>query len=374
MILHKGGMEHSINTMKVTDWEMITAQLPSAWRAMADTHRLFPKKFPEHMGTKIKDVEVPLRLILHHAGLGTSLKVTTAAAAAAGLVDISHVALHKWMIKIGPYLADLCAHMTNDNAVFESEQWAGYEIVAVDASALTCPGAKGTTARVHYAMRLTDLHPVEIQVTDYTGGETYKRFEAIYDQLWIGDRGYANPPGIAFIKDSGAEVLVRHNYGSLPLYDFQGRLFDVRKKLSKLKRAGVVREWNVWVCPRGQESIQGRLCAVRLPKEKASEAQDRVRREHGKSVTKEALEAAKYVVVFTTVPASRLDTVEIMELYRLRWQVELFIKRDKSIGDLDELPNFKPETIYSWICAKTLLLLIARKIASSRVSFPPCAE
>ena len=41
---------------------------------------------------------------------------------------------------------------------------------------------------------------------------------------------------------------------------------------------------------------------------------------------------------------------------------------------LNELPNFKPETIYSWICAKTLLLLIARKIASSRVSIPPCAK
>jgi hypothetical protein len=58
----------------------------------------------------------------------------------------------------------------------------------------------------------------------------------------------------------------------------------------------------------------------------------------------------------------------------VRWQVELFIKRDKSIGGLDELPNFKPETIYSWICAKTLLLLISRRIISSKVSIPPSAE
>ena len=113
---------------------------------------------------------------------------------------------------------------------------------------------------------------------------------------------------------------------------------------------------------------------MRLPKDKAKEAQKRVRREHGKSITKEMLEAANYVVVFTTAPSSRLDTVKVLELYRLRWQVELFIKRDKSIGDLDGVPNFKPETIYSWICAKTLLLLIARKIASSRVAIPPCAE
>jgi len=353
---------------------MIVAQLPPVWREMSDTHRLFPKKFPAHMGTKITDVEEALRLILHHAGTSASLKVTTAAAAAAGMVDISHVGLHKWMVKIGPYLADLCGHMAYDNAIFTSERWAGYEVMAVDASALSCPGAKGTTARVHYAMRLADLHPVEIQVTDYKGGETYRRFEAVSDQLWVGDRGYSNPPGIAFIKDSEAEVLVRYNFGSLPLYNGEGKVFDVRKKLARLKIPGTAREWTVWVCPRDHESIRGRLCAVRLPEDKAEEARERVRREHGKSVTQKMLEAAKYVVVFTTVPSSRLDTMQILELYRLRWQVELFIKRDKSIGNLDELPNFKPETIYSWICAKTLLFLITRKIASSRVSIPPCAE
>ena len=134
-----------------------------------------------------------------------------------------------------------------------------------------------------------------------------------------------------------------------------------------------MREWQVWVHPQNHEPIGGRLCAVLLPKDKAKEAQKRVRREHGQSTTSAMLEAAKYVVVFTTVPASRLDTAKILELYRLRWQVELFIKRDKSIGGLDELPNFKPETIYSWICAKTLLLLISRKIVSTKVSIPPSA-
>jgi len=367
-------MEQSISTIDKTDWDMIVAQLPPVWKEMAKTHRLFPKRFPDHMGTKFKDVENPLRLVLHHAGTGAALKVTTAAAAAAGIVDISHVGLHKWMIKIGPYIADLCSHMAHENAVFSSERWAGYDVTAMDASVLTCPGAEGTTARVHYAIRLSDLHPVEIQVTDYKGGETYRRFEAVPEQLCIGDRIYANPPGIAFIKDNGAEALVRYNYGSLPVYNGTGQRIDVRKKLGSLKRSGIVREWKVWVHPRNHERICGRLCAVRLPKDKAKEAQKRVRREHGKSITKEMLEAANYVVVFTTAPSSRLDTVKVLELYRLRWQVELFIKRDKSIGDLDGVPNFKPETIYSWICAKTLLLLIARKIASSRVAIPPCAE
>jgi hypothetical protein len=227
---------------------------------------------------------------------------------------------------------------------------------------------------VHYAVRLADLHPVEIQVTDYTGGETYRRFEAVSEQLWIGDRGYANPPGVAFIDDSGAAVPVRHNCGSLPLYNGAGKSFDVRAKPAGMKRPGAIREWKVWVHPKNHERIGGRLCAVLLPGDKAKEAQERIRREHGRKTSSAMLEAAKYVVVFTTVPASRLDTARVLELYRVRWQVELFIKRDKSIGGLDELPNFKPETIYSWICAKTLLLLISRRIAGAGVSIFPSAQ
>jgi hypothetical protein len=53
----------------------------------------------------------------------------------------------------------------------------------------------------------------------------------------------------------------------------------------------------------------------------------------------------------------------VLELYRARWQVELEFKRHKSIGDLDQLLNFLPETIYSWIIAKLILLQIVRMIA-----------
>jgi hypothetical protein len=48
--------------------------------------------------------------------------------------------------------------------------------------------------------------------------------------------------------------------------------------------------------------------------------------------------------------------------------VELDFKRAKSIRELDRLPNFLPETIYSWLCAKLLLQSIAIRIASPSVA------
>lgn len=357
------------------DWPMIEAQLPPDWRAMAQQHGVAPRNVPSQLGAKVTDVSVPLRMVLYHVASNTSLKTTTAMAAASGLIDVSAVALHKWMCKFGPFLSALLVALTNAAREFAAECWAGYEILIVDGSSVSRPGSKGTTARVHYAIRLADLQPVQIDVTSDKGGETFKRFAkmARAGQLWVGDRGYANPPGIAALTSTGADVLVRYARGSLPLYDVSGDRLDVPKKLAKLKKPGVPREWEAWVHPHGGERIRGRLCAVRLPADKAEEARARLRREQGKDLTAESLEMADFFVVFTTVPPDRLSTDRVLELYALRWQVELHIKRDKSIAGLDRLPNFREDTICSWILAKMLLAQITRKIATPDVAFPPCA-
>src|SRR4029434_10431056 len=117
--------------------------------------------------------------------------------------------------------------------------------------------------------------------------------------------------------------------------------------------------------------MAGSLCAVRLPADKAAEARARVRKELGKDVTEEALEIADFVVVFTTVPKTIFTLEQIFELYRLRWQVELKNKRDKSIEGLDTLPNFRPDTIHAWLCAKLLAQQIAHRLTTPQVAFPP---
>jgi hypothetical protein len=212
-----------------------------------------------------------------------------------------------------------------------------------------------------------------VEVTDHKGGETFRRFRPEPGQLWLGDRGYANPPGVAWVKSCGAEVLVRHNRGSLPLYDRQGKEIDVLGKLAYVGGPGRYRQWQAFVRPAGAKPIEGRLCAVRLPANKAQEARERVRREQGAELTDESLAMADFVVVFTTVPADRMTCAQVLELYRLRWQIELDFKRDKSVTGMDLLPNFLPETIQSWICAKLLLHQILRKLADRGSATPPCA-
>ncbi|MBK1736117.1 hypothetical protein CKO15_12720 [Halorhodospira abdelmalekii] len=49
----------------------------------------------------------------------------------------------------------------------------------------------------------------------------------------------------------------------------------------------------------------------------------------------ETLTLSDWVLVLSTVPAAMLPTEAVMELYRTRWQVELLMKRLKSLLDFD---------------------------------------
>jgi hypothetical protein len=206
-----------------------------------------------------------------------------------------------------------------------------------------------------------------------TGGETLKRFPLQAGQLALVDRGYSNGPGVASAVENGADVLGRLNRGALPLYKRDGDRIDVMKCLRSLKGRRT-EEWPAEIRSKfnGEAMvIPVRLVAVRLPKDEAEEARKRLRKEYGTKTSAEMLEAAGYVALYTTVPKTRMSAANCVELYRLRWQIELLFKRWKSICGLDELPNFIEDTVLSWVLTKTLLLLIIESMSATLMANSP---
>jgi hypothetical protein len=150
------------------------------------------------------------------------MRMTTTVAAVACIVSISQLALFKWMCKIGSYLEALVARMVEPGR-YASEAWGGYVLIAADATTVARPGAKGTTARLHYALHLSNLRPRLVRITDEKVGETARNFDAVPGELWIVDRGYSNPPSVLHVVERGAAILVRVNRHSVPLYDTRGQ-------------------------------------------------------------------------------------------------------------------------------------------------------
>lgn len=367
------------------DWDFIKAQLPDDWRELADRMGLI-RPHPPHLHAKITDIEQVLRLELQRVAEESSLVITTARSRAAkqireddGIattepsapVDISAPSLHEWERKLAPYFAALHARMARSSEVFAPELWGGYDLMVADGTSVSRPGAKGTTARVLYALHLVDMTVSQQKETDAHGGEGLRQFEVKPGQLWIANRGYSNPEDVAHVKDAGGEVLLRYNRGALPLYDVKGQLIDVMGRVQSLEQPWDMAEWAVWVQPKGHDPILGRLCAMRLPEDEAEQARQRLRREYGSDLTLKMLEAASWVMEFVTAPRGRIPLQRVFWLYGLRWQVEVQIHRDKSIGGLNKLPNFRDDTIAAWLSAKLLLQQIARKIVSPAVALPP---
>ena len=155
------------------DWSLIERQLPTGWRELGASMGLV-KPRPAHIGQKIADIGVALRLVLHYVAQRGSQRATIAATAAVGLVTISQVALHKWMRKIGDYLEALVARMVEPGQ-YTSDRWGGYVLVVADATTVERPGATGTTARIHYGLHLADLRALQARTARHAAGSTMNR-------------------------------------------------------------------------------------------------------------------------------------------------------------------------------------------------------
>jgi len=65
----------------------------------------------------------------------------------------------------------------------------------------------------------------------------------------------------------------------------------------------------------------------------------------GRPVSERQQEMCHWTVLWTNVPAEQLTLEQAWEIYRLRWQVELLIKRFKSEGGLGQSNSMKKERV-----------------------------
>lgn len=347
---------------------MISQHLPKGWQDKADELGI---RFGTRHGAKLKNVEQLMQIFLHQVAHDLSLESATCWGAAAGLPSISSVALHKRVRSLGPLLNWILGELVGSSSEYVPEKWGGYELRVVDGTTVVRPGDDRATARILYVMRLSDLRLNEVHVSDDKVGETFSRLEDVRpDVLFIADRAYSSPPGIVSLCERGGDALVRCNWASLPLYTSDEEPFSVFDHLSKVsgKRP---REWDVKIRS-GPTWIPGRLVVQALPKDAAAKARGRLKQDKAHP-SKNSLTAAGYRMVFTTAPADRLPATAVIALYPLRWQVELQIKRDKSIFGLKHLPNFRLDTIEAWLYAKLILAHLTRRLADEAIEdIPPC--
>lgn len=349
------------------EWEFLTDLLPEDWREQARTTGALRR------ARGIGNADSLLQLILMHTATGLSLRQTVVRAQQQSIADISDVALLKRLRSSEPWLRWLTSRMTEiGEAEIVKRMCSERRVRVVDATTVQEQGGAGTDWRVHYTLCLPDLSCDFFELTDAHGGESYKRIPVEPKDLLLADRGYSNASGASSVRDAHGDVLVRWNSFSFPLKTPTGKPFEPLQQLSKLPKRGA-REWAVGFEQDGRK-YTGRLCAIRKSAVATARARDKMRktaRKKKKQVDEEALKLAAFVMVFTTVGQELLDTREVLELYRVRWQIELRFKHLKSLLGLGCLPKYDEQSCRAWIQAKLLCgLLIERLMREAKFFFP----
>jgi hypothetical protein len=209
------------------------------------------------------------------------------------------------------------------------------------------------------------------EVTDAHGAELLERTPMDKGDVLLADRNYLRPAGVQAAVAADAHVLVRLRWTHSPMRDGDGRAFHALGHAKKLK-VGQIGAWPVWLPVPEAKSISGRVVATKLPAPVAAKAERRAAKtKKGRKPDPRSLEAAHFVMVFTTLPETLLAAGDVLELYRYRWQIELAFKRLKQLLKLGRLPHKDPRAAKAWILAKLVVALVLETLYRNARAFSP---
>jgi hypothetical protein len=360
-----------MSTIRIDDdWRTLVSAFPKNWKKLG-----IQMKATNYM-RGFSSPEVLLRTLLLHIGRGYSLKETAARSSMAKLAKVSSVALFKRLKKSEQWFRNLCLALLEENGIDIGRFDSGLRFRVVDGSVVKEPGKTGSQWRFLFSFRLPDLECDQFDLTATKGtgsGEHFSRLHVHRGDHILGDRAYGNTEGIIHVLGHGGQVLVRTNGVMLPTYDQQGHPINVLHRLSKVTETGRVKEWPVWVGKSGQR-YRGRFCVLRKSDCQIQQTLKKLKREASRDrreLQPQTLKYAKFIMVFTTFSSERFKAEDIMECYRLRWQIELAIKRLKSIIELGHIPKGDDTSCNAWLYGKLFLGLLTEKLIRIGNTFSP---
>jgi len=305
----------------------------------------------------IENAEQLLWLALGYSVLDKSLNELGWWATEQGIAEISAPAIYERLCDAKQWLGWLLVQFLQQRRLkLPAGQAVNLEIR--DATVVCRPGSQGTDWRIHLNLNLSRMSMDGVELTDARGGETLVRFAGEAGRIVLADRIHATRKGLSSLLEKDSCFAIRMTWQNLPLEDAHQRAWGLIDWLRKAfaDPQTVLAEQRAYL-RNGRQRYAMRVCALRLAKEAAEQAVQRARqqaRKNGHTPDERTLFAAQFVFVVTNLPVETWNTQQVLALYRVRWQVELFFKRLKSLLFLDHLRARKSDLAQTYLLAKLL--------------------
>jgi hypothetical protein len=354
------------------DWNGTVVRLGGAVAPSASARQT--KAFLRARG--VPDPITLLRLVLAYCLGDHGLRLTAAWAAAAGIAQISNVALLKRLRRCEAWLHHLVGEMLSAPAPAAAR---GRLIRVVDAT--TVPKAaraernRNGLWRIHAAFDLPSERFGHLEVTDQRGGEQLDRIPVVRGEIRIADAAYIQPDRMARVLDGGGDIVGRVAWRNGRWLDETGGIFDFSAAFAAAPAGLIDQPIKLW--RRDADPLPLRLIAQRLPPDAAERARHRARaaaKKKGFTLSDAALQAADWIILVTSLDPQAFPTADVLSLYRLRWRVELAFKRLKSVVGLKRPPNQDPSTARVFTLAHLLMILLLEPLVDAFEDSPHWAH
>jgi hypothetical protein len=318
----------------------------------------------------IKNGEDLLRLNLAYVVDDLSLRSTAGWSTGAAMATVADTSVLHRLRQSVPFLEAVLGHLLGHR--IHGEAAAGPALRLNDATVISIPGSRGTDWRIHAVYDPTATRLVRVQVTDFTGGERLDRDTYVPGEVVIADRGLAHARGIHAVAAAQAFTLLRMHWQNIRLVTASGAPLVATDVLQRADRGdtGTI----VYVPLQDHDPVEARLLVRPLPAERADEARRRLRRnatKKGRTPSAFALQLAGYCCLLTTLPEAVASDDVVWELYRIRWQIELFFKRCKSLLHLDALRADDPQLVRAYCTSKLIEVVLIELLTSEGRFFSP---
>src|SRR5215213_8931069 len=283
---------------------------------------------------EIRSAEALLRLALAYGPGGLSLRMAAAWAGVSGLADLSDTAVMNRLRKAAGWLGEIAGALLRRAAAAPPTPGPlpGRRLRIADGSMLVAPGGKWKW-RLHATYDPVAGRFTGLELTDERGAESFDRTDWRPGDVALGDRCYARPPALRRMLAAGADFIVRTGWTRLRLLDVDGaplaweRVFGDLAVGETAERAVAVDYSGKGGKSRGDAVFPARLIILRLAPEAAARAAKAQHRRQNRCRSHRPLQpltvrATGYLMLVTSLPAE-VPASEVLEAYRLRWQVEM---------------------------------------------------
>jgi hypothetical protein len=309
----------------------------------------------------IRNSEELLRAVLLYCGLDYSLREVATNFTQAGY-RLSDEAVRGRLLRCERWLEAMLQRMLPK----PEGEFGARRLILVDGTCVQAPGPISSDYRLHLAWDWLRQRVSFMLVSDCRTAEKLDLYPWQPGDVALADAGYARRQDLIYVRKKGADYIVRHSASGAKLYTKDGLPLKLADELKKCDANAQVSIPVKVTC--GEESHDAFLHAFRLSEKAAERARRKVKRRAQKQsrVTPrvETLYLAEWLVVLTSFDADEVPAEVIGKLYRARWEIELVIKRLKSILNLNALRARRGSQLAQvYLLGKSLYALMVEKRA-----------